>query len=58
MIQIGSVARLIQPVVQGEVVETRYSKDAGELEHLISFTDAAGEAHERWFPASHLEAVQ
>lgn len=58
MIQIGQHARLVQPVIQGEVKDTQFNKTAGELEHLISWTDAEGETQERWFLASTLEAVE
>lgn len=58
MINVGQQARLIQPVIQGEVIDTRFNKTAGELEHLVSYTDAEGEVQERWFPASQLEAVE
>lgn len=58
MINVGQQARLIQPVIQGEVIDTRFNKTAGELEHLVFYTDAEGEAQERWFLASQLEAVE
>lgn len=57
MINIGQTARLVQPVIQGEVTDTRFNKDANELEHLVSYTDAEGEVQSRWFPASSLEVV-
>lgn len=57
-INVGQQARLVQPVVQGEVKDTRYNHSAGELEHLVSWADAGGEQHERWFLASTLEAVE
>ena len=56
-IAIGQQAILLQPVISGEVVDTRFSKDAGELEHLIQYVDAGGESQSRWFRASQLEAV-
>lgn len=58
MLQLGQSARLIQPVVEGEVADTRFNKDAAELEHLINYTDADGEAQQRWFLASKLEAAE
>lgn len=58
MIDVGQQARLVQPVIQGEVTDTRFNKDAKELEHLVSWTDAEGETQERWFLASQLEAVE
>ncbi|MEY8688454.1 MAG: hypothetical protein AB9M53_01060 [Leptothrix sp. (in: b-proteobacteria)] len=53
----GQTARLIQPVIEGPILDTRYNKDAGELEHLVTFTDADGEEASRWFLASKLEAA-
>lgn len=56
-VSVGQAAKLIQPVVQGEVTDTRYNKEAGQLEHQLEYTDAAGESHTRWFLESQLEAV-
>jgi hypothetical protein len=58
MIEIGQQARLIQPVIQGEVIDTRFNKSAGQLEQLVAYTDAEGEAQERWFLVSQLEAAE
>lgn len=58
MIEVGQQARLVQPVIQGEVTDTRFNKDAKQLEHLVSFIDAEGESQQRWFLASALEAVE
>lgn len=57
MIEVGQQARLVQPVIQGEVTDTRFNKDAKELEHLVTWTDEDGQPQERWFLASKLEAV-
>ena len=56
-LEIGQTARLIQPTIQGEIVDTQYNKDAKQLEHLIGWTDAGGEQQKRWFLESELEAV-
>lgn len=53
----GQTARLKQPIIEGPVLDTRYNKDAKELEHLLSYTDAHGEPCQRWFLASQLEEV-
>lgn len=53
----GQQVRLIQPVLQGEIIDTRYNKDAKELEHLVAYPDAEGETQERWFLESQLEGV-
>lgn len=56
-IAVGNVARVKQPVLQGEVINTRYNHSAGELEHLVSYNDASGDEQVRWFLESQLEAV-
>lgn len=56
-LEVGQQARLIQPVVQGAIVDTQYNKDAKELEHLVEWTDADGEVQQRWFLESQLEAI-
>lgn len=53
----GDVARLIQPTIQGPVTATRYNEETEGLEHLLEWTDAAGEVHQRWFAAAELEEV-
>lgn len=58
MIEVGQQARLVQPVIQGEVTDTRFNKDAKQLEHLVVFNDAEGEQQERWFLASQLEVAE
>lgn len=57
-LETGQRAKLIQPTIEGEVVDTQYNKDAKELEHLLSYVSADGEAHQRWFLVSQLEAVK
>lgn len=56
-LEIGQTARLIQPTIQGEIIDTRYSKDSKELEHLVSWTDENDEPQQRWFTESSLEVV-
>lgn len=55
--EVGNKARLIQPVIEGEVIDTEYDKTAKCLRHLLRYTDAAGETQTRWFLESELEAV-
>jgi hypothetical protein len=57
-LEIGHAARLVQPVIEGEIVDTEYDKDAKQLRHKLNWTDGAGEAHSRWFLESQLEAVE
>jgi hypothetical protein len=56
-VEIGKKARLIQPVIEGAVVDTEYDKDAKSLRHLVEYKDAAGEVQSRWFPEAQLEEV-
>lgn len=55
--EIGNNARLVQPVVQGVIVDTQYNKEAKQLSHLLEWVDGAGETQHRWFLESELEAV-
>ncbi len=56
--EIGQKARLIQPVIQGEIVDTEYDKDAKELRHLLVYEDTSGTRQQRWFLESQLEEVK
>lgn len=55
-VEIGKTARLIQPVIQGNVIDTEYDKDAKCLRHLLQYT-VGEEVHERWFTEAQLEEV-
>lgn len=54
---IGTKARLVQPVIKGEILDIRYNKDAAGLEMLVNYQDGEGESHARWFLESQLEEV-
>lgn len=54
----GNTVRLIQPSIQGPIVSTRYNEEKEGLEHLVEWTDAAGETHQRWFDEADLKEVQ
>lgn len=56
-LEIGKIARLKTPVIQGEIVDTQYNRDSRSLEHKIQWTDVAGENQERWFGEAELEVV-
>ena len=56
--KIGDTARLVQPEIKGEVIDTRFNKDASELEHLLSYTGQDGNTHERWFLQTDLEVAK
>lgn len=55
--EIGNIARVKQPVIQGEITDTRYDKEARQLEHLVTYTDGEGQSQERWFKESELDEV-
>lgn len=55
--KVGTTARLVQPVVQGEVVARRINS-ADQIEYQLQWTDAAGEVHLRWFDEAQLQEVE
>ena len=52
----GAKVRLVQPVIEGEVVGGAFVED--EVQYLVSYTDEHGEPHQRYFSAEKLEEVQ
>lgn len=54
----GQTVRQRAPVIEGPIVDTRYNREARGLEHLVSFVDAEGEQHQRWFLESQLEVME
>jgi hypothetical protein len=52
----GTTVRLIQPVIQGQVIERRFNA-ADEVEVLVDYPGADGEPVQRWFLATQLEEV-
>lgn len=48
--KINTQVRLIQPVVEGTVIDVQWDKEAGELVALVR-----GTFGERWFKVSELE---
>ena len=52
----GTTVRLIQPVIQGQVMERRFN-EADEVEVLVEYPGADGEPVQRWFLATELEEV-
>lgn len=53
----GDTARLIQPVVQGQIKERRFNA-ADELEYRLEWTDPDGSTQQRWFAESQLQQVE
>jgi hypothetical protein len=56
--KIGETVRLIQPVIQGKVIDTEYNKSTESVHHLVSFKNADGEDASRWFDPKELELVE
>lgn len=54
----GSTVRQKLPEIQGEVTSTRFNEDAQALEYHVSYTDAAGHPHARWFLEHELESAE
>lgn len=55
--KIGDSAKLIQPVVSGQIIDTEYDKENLCLRHCLEWADASGNTSQRWFIESELEAV-
>ena len=55
--EVGNKVRLIQPVIQGEVIDTEYSKEDKCLIHLVEWSDTSGDGQRRWFKESELEIL-
>lgn len=53
----GNEVRLVQPVIQGVIIDTEYDKDAKQLRHLVEWSNESGEGQKRWFVESELEVV-
>lgn len=51
----GAAVRQIVRPIQGEITQRRFSEDAGAMEYLVAYTDAAGNPAERWFLETELE---
>jgi hypothetical protein len=53
----GDLVRLIQPVVQGEVIKVQFDPDTGEKRLLLRWDVTDESASERWFAEDELEIV-
>jgi len=53
----GTRVKLIQPVVEGEVVKVKYNEDTDSKEMCVEFTDKDNETQAVWFKESQLEEV-
>ena len=54
----GDKAKLVQPVIQGLILDTEYDKDKEQLKHLLEYKDVDGEVKQRWFAEDELEGVK
>ena len=53
----GDIARLVQPVVQGEVTSIKFDENTGAKRLQLSWEDGDGNPQERWFTEGDLEFV-
>ena len=56
--EIGNKARLIQPEIKGEIIDTAFNRNTKKLQHLITWKDETGESQYRWFDEAQLEEVK
>lgn len=54
----GTKVRQVVPVIEGVVIDRRKQPDTGEDEVLVTWIDAEGEEHDRWFLATQVESVE
>ncbi len=54
--KLSDKVEIIQPVLKGEIIRTRYNEQALCLEHLVDF-DGLDERHNRWFFESELRVI-
>lgn len=56
-IEVGNTVKLVQPVIQGPVLDIQYDKATKSLSMLVEYADEAGDIHSRWFAEPTLEVV-
>lgn len=56
--KIGDPVRLIQPVIEGPVVDIEYDKINGGFKYLVQYVDQKGNVQARWFDEVELEDGQ
>jgi uncharacterized protein YodC (DUF2158 family) len=54
--KVGQEVKVVSPVPQGLVSALNVSQE-GEIQYLISWVNADGEVHERWFAEDDLVEV-
>ncbi len=55
-IKVGSTVRVVQPVLEGEVL--RMDTNGSEFGYQVRFTTPDGQTHERFFTVEQIEEVQ
>lgn len=53
----GATVRQVVPVIEGEVIDRRFDEASEGMSYLVSYTDADGETHQRWFAEADLEVA-
>jgi len=53
----GEIVRMIQPVIEGEVIGAQLNQDTLQIEYLVEWTDAEGDIVNRYFTEAQLEVV-
>ena len=54
--QFNDDVEIVQPVLRGKIVKTRYNEQELCLEHLVDF-EGLDETHNRWFFESQLRKI-
>lgn len=54
-LDIGQPIKQVVHPIRGKVEDVRYDAAAKSFQYLVTYTDAQGEAAERWFNAAELE---
>ncbi len=57
MLRVGTKVRLVQPVIEGEVVSRRLSDDSDDVQYTVAYVDANGDEQVRAFSESQIESL-
>ena len=53
----GESVRVIQPVLEGEILRIVWNEQQDEKKYLVALIDANGKSRERWLNERQVEAV-
>ena len=53
----GDKAKIVQPVIEGTIIDTEYDKEKLQLKHLFEYKNADGEDTQRWCTEAELEQL-